>query len=228
MLSVEQISFPFSGKIPEEWRMTQRVLTTRPALPGGGLDRLAAQSDLVRWDGEGKPEPAELHALAAGASGILCLGNDRVDAALLDAAGPSLRVVALASMGFDAWTGRRRPSAASWSPTPPAFSPRPPPTSPSPSSSWPAGASAPPATRWPPGSGTCSGWTTTWAWTSTAPRSAWSATARSDARWRAAPRASACAYCTTTRSHPTTDRSPRPWTCPPCSPRPTWSRCTSR
>ena len=81
--------------------MTQRVLTTRPALPGGGLDRLAAQSELVRWDGEGKPEPAELHALAAGASGILCLGNDRVDAALLDAAGPSLKVVGLASMGFD-------------------------------------------------------------------------------------------------------------------------------
>ncbi|WP_421110948.1 2-hydroxyacid dehydrogenase [Streptomyces sp. NEAU-S77] len=81
--------------------MTQRVLTTRPALPGQGLARLAAQSDLVRWDGHGKPEPAELHALSAGASGILCLGNDRVDAALLDAAGPSLKVVGLASMGFD-------------------------------------------------------------------------------------------------------------------------------
>jgi len=85
--------------------MTQRthhLLTTRPALPGGGLDRLAGRSELVRWDGQGKPEPAELHTLAAGASGILCLGNDRVDAALLDAAGPSLKVVALASMGFDA------------------------------------------------------------------------------------------------------------------------------
>ncbi|MFF3334855.1 2-hydroxyacid dehydrogenase [Streptomyces sp. NPDC002888] len=82
--------------------MPQRVLTTRSALPGRGLDRLADRSDLMCWDGRGKPEPAELHALAVGVSGILCLGNDRVDAALLDAAGPSLKVVALASMGFDA------------------------------------------------------------------------------------------------------------------------------
>ena len=78
-----------------------KVLTTRPALPGAGLDRLAGPYDLVRPHGDGKPEPAELHALAAGVSGILCLGNDRVDAALLDAAGPSLKVVALASAGFD-------------------------------------------------------------------------------------------------------------------------------
>ncbi|MEW2396172.1 D-glycerate dehydrogenase [Streptomyces sp. NPDC046862] len=82
--------------------MTQRVLTTRPALPGGGLDRLAGRFDLVRGDGRDKPEPAELRALTPGVSGILCLGNDKVDAALLDAAGPSLKVVALASAGFDA------------------------------------------------------------------------------------------------------------------------------
>ncbi|GAA3787304.1 2-hydroxyacid dehydrogenase [Streptomyces phyllanthi] len=82
--------------------MTQRVLTTRPALPGGGLGRLADRFDLVCGEGRGRPEPAELRTLAAGASGMLCLGNDRVDAALLDAAGPSLKVVALASAGFDA------------------------------------------------------------------------------------------------------------------------------
>jgi lactate dehydrogenase-like 2-hydroxyacid dehydrogenase len=72
-----------------------RVLSTRAELPGGGLDRLAAQVEVVRWDGLGDPE------LARGVDGILCLGNDRVDAALLGAAGPSLRVVSLASMGFD-------------------------------------------------------------------------------------------------------------------------------
>jgi len=70
-------------------------------MPGGGLERLAAQANLIRWPDTGKPEPAELHRLAAGASAIVCLGNDRVDAALLDAAGPRLRVVSLASMGFD-------------------------------------------------------------------------------------------------------------------------------
>ncbi|MFJ5223326.1 2-hydroxyacid dehydrogenase [Streptomyces sp. NPDC088400] len=81
--------------------MAQRVLTTRPMLPGGGLDRLGAAVDLVRPPGPGKPAPETLHELAAGVDGILCLGNDSVDAALLDAAGPSLKVVSLASMGFD-------------------------------------------------------------------------------------------------------------------------------
>ncbi|MGW0845294.1 2-hydroxyacid dehydrogenase [Streptomyces sp. NPDC002787] len=81
--------------------MTQRVLTTRPALPGGGLERLAGRAELVRWDGPGRPGAGELRALAPGVTGILCLGNDRVDSALLDAAGPSLKVVALAAMGFD-------------------------------------------------------------------------------------------------------------------------------
>ena len=77
--------------------MGQRVLSTRADLPGGGLARLAAQVDLVRWDGTG-----QLADLAAGAEGILGLGGDRIDAALLDAAGPGLRVVSLASAGFDA------------------------------------------------------------------------------------------------------------------------------
>jgi lactate dehydrogenase-like 2-hydroxyacid dehydrogenase len=79
-----------------------RVAITRPSLPGTGVDRLASRADVVRWDAPEPPEPAALHALVAGADALLCLGNDRVDAALLDAAGPSLRVVALASMGFDA------------------------------------------------------------------------------------------------------------------------------
>lgn len=82
--------------------MGQRVLSTRADLPGDGLARLAAQADLVRWDGDGRPEPRELADLAAGAAGILCLGSDPVNAALLDAAGPQLRVVSLASAGFDA------------------------------------------------------------------------------------------------------------------------------
>lgn len=81
--------------------MKQRVLSTRAELPGGGLARLAAQVEVVRWAGTGKPEPDELAKLAASVEGILCLGNDRVDGTLLDAAGPSLRVVSVASMGFD-------------------------------------------------------------------------------------------------------------------------------
>lgn len=79
----------------------RRVLSTRAELPGHGLTRLASRAEVVRWTGAGKPAPAELVRLAGSVDGILCLGNDRVDAALLAAAGPSLRVVSLASMGFD-------------------------------------------------------------------------------------------------------------------------------
>jgi len=77
--------------------MGMRVLSTRGELPGGGLARLASRVEVVRAE-----STDALAELAAGVSGILCLGNDRVDAALLDAAGPSLQVVSLASMGFDA------------------------------------------------------------------------------------------------------------------------------
>ncbi|MEV0402196.1 NAD(P)-dependent oxidoreductase [Actinoallomurus sp. NPDC050550] len=86
--------------------MKRRVLSTRDSLPGGGLARLTSRTDtdVVSWAGTGRPEPAALAALAertGGVSAILALGNDRIDAGLLDAAGPELRVVSLASMGFD-------------------------------------------------------------------------------------------------------------------------------
>ncbi|MEV7385441.1 D-glycerate dehydrogenase [Streptomyces sp. NPDC091215] len=81
--------------------MAIRVLTTRGELPGSGLRRLAGAAGLVSWHGTGRPAPEDLAALAPGSTAVLALGNDPVDAALLDAAGPSLRVVALASMGFD-------------------------------------------------------------------------------------------------------------------------------
>lgn len=69
--------------------MGLRVLSTRASLPGGGLARLASKVDLVT-------------DLATGVDGVVCLGNDRVDATFLDAAGPGLQVVSLASAGFDA------------------------------------------------------------------------------------------------------------------------------
>lgn len=82
--------------------MTHRVLSTRGKLPGGGLARLESEVELISWTGTGKPEAAELAELAAGVDAILALGNDSIDAELLAAAGPALRVVGLASMGFDA------------------------------------------------------------------------------------------------------------------------------
>jgi len=73
------------------------VAVSRTGLPGAAVRRLASQYDITSWEGTTPPTSAELGVLARGCQGLLVLGSDRVDAALLDAAGPGLRVVALAS-----------------------------------------------------------------------------------------------------------------------------------
>jgi lactate dehydrogenase-like 2-hydroxyacid dehydrogenase len=78
-----------------------RVAVSRATLPGAGPARLAERYDLALWDHDTPPGPARLAELVRGCDAALLLGNDRVDAALLDA-GDRLRVVALASMGYDA------------------------------------------------------------------------------------------------------------------------------
>lgn len=79
-----------------------RVVVSRAALPGIAIERLRSRCEVVTWTRDTPPAPDRLAELAHGCDGLLVLGNDPVDAALLDAAGPRLQVVALASMGFDA------------------------------------------------------------------------------------------------------------------------------
>jgi lactate dehydrogenase-like 2-hydroxyacid dehydrogenase len=81
--------------------MPPRVLVTRADLPGTGLNRLAASSELVLWSGASPPTAADLRTLAPWVDGVLAVGGDAIDAGFLESAGPSLQVVALASMGYD-------------------------------------------------------------------------------------------------------------------------------
>ena len=76
-----------------------RCFVTR-RLPGGGLDRLAAEHDVDVWPQRTAPPPEALRERTAGAEGLLCLLTDRVDGALLDAA-PNLRVVSNLAVGAD-------------------------------------------------------------------------------------------------------------------------------
>ncbi|TMR96985.1 2-hydroxyacid dehydrogenase [Nonomuraea basaltis] len=78
-----------------------RVAVSRSELPGGGVARLASRYDVTVWEGAAPPTPAQLAELARDCEALLLIGSDRVGAELLDAAGPRLRVVALASMGYD-------------------------------------------------------------------------------------------------------------------------------
>lgn len=66
------------------------------------MDRLASQGEVVKWQGDGPPTPAQLHELVRGCDAALVVDRDLVDEALLDAAGERLRVVAVASEDFDA------------------------------------------------------------------------------------------------------------------------------
>lgn len=77
-----------------------RVFVTRK-IPAAGLLRLQDAAAVTVWPGE-MPPPAEvLRAQIGGCSGLLSLVTDRVDDALLDAAGSQLRVVSQMAVGVD-------------------------------------------------------------------------------------------------------------------------------
>jgi len=78
-----------------------RVLVTR-RIPEPGLLRLRAAGLAIDYvDRDDPPPRAELLARAAGAAGVLAMMSERIDAEFLDAAGPSLRVVANFAVGYD-------------------------------------------------------------------------------------------------------------------------------
>ena len=77
-----------------------RVLITR-RLPGEALGRLRDVAEVDIHDGDLPMGAAELKKRAAGCHGILSLLSDRIDAAVLDAAGPSLRVVSNYAVGVN-------------------------------------------------------------------------------------------------------------------------------
>jgi glyoxylate reductase len=75
-----------------------RVLVTRRLAPGV-LERLADAAEVIRHDAEQPMPRADLLAAAAGCTALLTTLDDRVDAELLDAAGPGLRLVANHAVG---------------------------------------------------------------------------------------------------------------------------------
>ena len=77
-----------------------RVFVAR-RIPDEGLDLVLAATDADVWPDEIEPARDELLRRVAGCDGILTLLTDRVDAALLDAAGPQLKVVSNFAVGFD-------------------------------------------------------------------------------------------------------------------------------
>jgi glyoxylate reductase len=80
--------------------MLPPVFLTR-RLPGRVRNDLERSFTLRVHDAESPPSRAELLAGARGSAGLVTMLTDRVDAELLDAAGPALRVVANYAVGTD-------------------------------------------------------------------------------------------------------------------------------
>ena len=76
------------------------MLVTR-GVPEPVRAHLAGRCDVEVWEGEGVMPRAELLDRVAGKAGLVAMLTDRVDAELLEAAGPGLRVVANYAVGYD-------------------------------------------------------------------------------------------------------------------------------
>lgn len=77
-----------------------RVFVSR-RIPDVGLQMLASVCDVEVWPERLPPSAEVLRQKVRGLDGLVTLLTDRVDAALLDAAGPSLKVVSNFAVGFN-------------------------------------------------------------------------------------------------------------------------------
>ena len=78
-----------------------KVVATR-RLPGDAFARIeAAGHELNYWEGDCPPPREKLLELVAGAEGLITTLEDRIDAEVMDAAGPGLKVIAQYAVGVD-------------------------------------------------------------------------------------------------------------------------------
>jgi glyoxylate reductase len=77
-----------------------RVFIAR-AIPAVGLEAIRAVCDVDLWPERLPPSPEILRQRVAGCAGIVALLTDRIDASVLDAAGPQLKVVSNFAVGVN-------------------------------------------------------------------------------------------------------------------------------
>jgi lactate dehydrogenase-like 2-hydroxyacid dehydrogenase len=77
-----------------------KVFVTR-IIPDIGLERIREDCEAEVWEDELPPPRAVLLDKIRGLDGLLCLLTDPIDAALMDAAGPQLKVISQMAVGYD-------------------------------------------------------------------------------------------------------------------------------
>ncbi len=80
--------------------MKPKVFVARE-IPDAGLNRVAAACAMDLWDGEMPPPRDILLQRVRGVEGILSTVPDRMDAEVMDAAGPQLKVISNYAVGYD-------------------------------------------------------------------------------------------------------------------------------
>jgi glyoxylate reductase len=79
--------------------MAKVVITGK--IPQVAVERLRAEHDVTSWDADVTIERSELLGRVKGADALLSLLTEKVDAELLDAAGPQLKVVSNVAVGYN-------------------------------------------------------------------------------------------------------------------------------
>jgi lactate dehydrogenase-like 2-hydroxyacid dehydrogenase len=77
-----------------------KVFVTR-IIPEGGLELVRQACDVEVWPDELPPPRDVLLEKVRGLDGLLCLLTDRIDAELMDVAGPQLKVISNHAVGYD-------------------------------------------------------------------------------------------------------------------------------
>lgn len=77
-----------------------KVFVTR-IIPDKGLDMVKAFCEADIWMDELPPQRAAILEHVRGVDGLLCLLTDKIDAEIMDAAGPQLKVISNHAVGFD-------------------------------------------------------------------------------------------------------------------------------
>ncbi|CAK1555553.1 unnamed protein product [Leptosia nina] len=78
-----------------------KVFITRSDMPEGGVELLKKQCEVNIWKAPLPIPRTDLIKSVSGVNGIYCSLTEKIDAELLDAAGPGLKVVATISVGYD-------------------------------------------------------------------------------------------------------------------------------
>ncbi|KAM9315188.1 LOW QUALITY PROTEIN: glyoxylate reductase/hydroxypyruvate reductase [Pholidichthys leucotaenia] len=92
-----------TGKVQRDMSTLPRVYVTRQIPPEGlKILRESGEVQFELWDSDDIPVPRkELLQKVKGVDGLLCVLTEKIDAELLDAAGPNLKVLSTMSVGFD-------------------------------------------------------------------------------------------------------------------------------